>query len=162
VAESIGAIAVFALIREGLGRPAGIPELVRRYLPSGSIGLSSFALLVGAFFLLKNLAISLAADRQSRLVASSMEHTFTRLHHAYLSAPFARHLVEKSAALIRTLQQSIDFAFRVGMTAAAGIVAESLVVLGLCLVLILEAPLPALGAFALFSAVLAGFSLATG
>lgn len=146
VTELVGAAAIFWLVTLLQGSAsrhvATPPRWLAWAVPSGS-GSSTVAvvlLALGGLFILKNLLLAWTAFAQSRLIAHSMETMFDRLVNGLLRAPYRLHPRRNSSEIVYASFHGIDQAFRLVLGPAISLFAESLVLIGICAVLLWLTP----------------------
>jgi ATP-binding cassette subfamily C protein len=145
-AEAVGAGAAFGLITI-LGDPARAAALpvaawVYPHLPahdSRSVVLA-FTLLVIAFYVARNLLLAGVTWAQEHALNASVAELSHRLFAAYLAAPYDFHFRRNSAALIRRVTDGVHSVFRGVLGSLVTIATETLVVVGLVVVLGVTAP----------------------
>ena len=161
--EALGAAAVFAFIKV-ISDPQQVFELpllsaAYRVFPwrDDQAIVVSFAALVAAFYIVKNVYLASLEYVLAKLTGLSRACVATRLFAAYLGAPYALHLRRNSSDLIQTANHSAEMIFSHSMAPAIACVSEILVVLGIVSVLLTVAPwltLTAVGTLALLALVL--------
>jgi ATP-binding cassette subfamily C protein len=149
--EAIGAGAVFALIRmidePGHADSLATADVLRRYSFGSDVDpILAFALLVAAFYFIKNAFRMVEVYVRRRCAAGSETSIGSRLLARYLSAPYAFHLRRNSAELIRNINRSSNTVANAILMSATAIASESLVVVGILAVVIGSAPTVALAA----------------
>lgn len=86
-------------------------------------------------------------------LAHSEARTTTRLFDSYLFAPYEFHLQRNSSEAIRNLTDSVPTAYSQALVGLVGLVSESALVIGIAALVILAAPIAALGLAAYFAVV---------
>ncbi|MDP1636388.1 MAG: amidase family protein, partial [Gallionellaceae bacterium] len=110
---------------------------------TGSImGPSSMMGLVG-IFLVKNLFLAFLAWRQARFAYGVQVQISQRLFTTYLHQPYTFHLQRNSAQLIRNVMGEVNL-FTSALIGMLAITSESLVLLGIAILLLLAEPMGAL------------------
>jgi ATP-binding cassette subfamily C protein len=145
--EAVGTATVFVLIKVATDPPTvhRLPVVRALYaeLPwqSGRAVVLSFAALVGAFFLLRNVLLAAVGFYQQKVLAETTASLSTRLFEAYLRAPWPFHLAKNSADLIHAVTVAADRVVQLSLGSAVQLVSEAFVAAGLVCVLMTTAPL---------------------
>jgi ATP-binding cassette, subfamily B, bacterial PglK len=145
--EAAGAVLIYVLV--GLATdPDGVIELpvlgdLRQLAP----GFSSEELVVitaagvALFFALRGAMVLAQAYYQTRVATSAGVHLATRLLSTYLRLPYSFHLRRNSAQLIRNANESVTEILNEVFMPSVRLVSDTMVVLGLTVVLLVTAPL---------------------
>ena len=150
--EMLGAVLVFillALIADPTGE-LSVPLVGE--IRAGFMGaeqatfLLTAAAVMGAFFVLRLIVQVGFAYVKHRVANNAAARISARLADGYLRLPYVHHLRRKSAELVRNAYQSLDNLASQGFLAAILVVAESILVLGLVIVMMLVAPVATIGA----------------
>lgn len=140
--EAMSAGAVYLLLR-ALDDPSSLSRLP---LPAAFIPTESRALLVAgtagiaALYALKTLSLAALLVRTNRAMAESTTSLSNRMLRAYLAAPFPFHLRSNTAELLHTTTRAVDMVYQFVVSSLVSIIAETLVMVGLALVLLMTAP----------------------
>lgn len=113
-----------------------------------------FTVIVALFYVAKNCLAALNIYLQSQLTSASTAALSNVLLRGYLNAPYAFYFRRNSAELIRNTTDSSEATFRLVLVSGISIVSESLVFLGIVLVLMAAVPLITLLALAVLLLVL--------
>jgi len=150
VLETLGAglmIPAIALLTQSdfaRNYPALQPALHALGNPSEqSLVIGGMLALVGVY-LIKTLFLTVLAWRQTRFTFGVQAQLSQRLFTVYLRQPYAFHLQRNSAQLIRNVLNEVSLFTGTGIQPGITLLAESLVLLGLCSLLLLVEPLGAL------------------
>ena len=140
--EALSAGAVYLLLR-ALDEPATLSRLA---FPADWIPTESRSLLVAgtaciaALYALKTLSLAALMVRTNRAMAESTTSLSSRMLRAYLAAPFPFHLRSNTADLHHTTTRAVDMVYQFVVSSVVSIIAETLVLVGLALVLLMTAP----------------------
>jgi ATP-binding cassette, subfamily B, bacterial PglK len=145
--EAAGAVLIYVLV--GLATdPDGAIELpVLGDLRDLALGFSSEELVVitaagvGIFFLLRGVMVLVQAYYQTWVATSAGVHLATRLLTTYLRLPYSFHLRRNSAQLIRNANESVNEILNEVFMPSVRLVSDTMLVLGLTVVLVVTAPL---------------------
>jgi ATP-binding cassette subfamily C protein len=155
--ETVGALSVFTLIKI-VSDPAQASQLpvvstVVTLLPwrGEQAVVLSFTVMVALFYLMKNSLLVVGAYVQSQVVSLSIVSVSRQLLKGYLTAPYAFHFHRNSAELIRNLNDSVGVVFQSVLASMVAIVSESLVIVGLVIILFAAAPFVTLVALAVLA-----------
>ncbi len=140
--ESVGAVGVFGLI--GLvGDPNGLshlpiagPFLAFLAQALGERAVPYLALAIALFYVLKNLFLQIQTYSQEKCAQHTAVFVGKQLLAGYLAAPYPFHLAHNSAELMRTLDFSVDHAYRVVLLSVTRLVGELFIILGIVAVLL--------------------------
>ena len=144
--EMVGAALVYTLLSlvADPGGSVDIPLLGDVRALSGGVGERTFLLVtlgvLGGFFAVRGGLKVTAAYAKSRIAHNAGARVSTRLIEGFLNWPYARHLRRTSAELIRNGHQVVMETVRQILLPMLTVFAESLVVLGLLIVLVVIAP----------------------
>jgi ABC-type multidrug transport system fused ATPase/permease subunit len=108
-----------------------------------SLVIGGMLVLVGVY-LIKTLFLTVLAWRQARFTFGVQAHLSQRLFTVYLRQPYTFHLQRNSAQLIRNVLNEVSLFTGTGIQPGITLLAESLVLLGLCSLLLFVEPLGAL------------------
>lgn len=140
--EALSAGAVYLLL-QALDDPSSLQRLA---LPPDWIPTESRSLLfagtacIATLYALKTISLAALLQRTNRAMAESTASLSSRVLRAYLAAPFPFHLRSNSADLLHTTLRAVDMVYLFVVASLVSIVAETLVLLGLALVLLATAP----------------------
>ena len=109
--------------------------------PSQEVLIISVMLFLVAGYLLKNLFLAFLAWQQTRFIFGLKAELSQRLFALYLKQPYTFHLQRNSAQLIRNVQTEVNMFTNSAMTAGTHIIAESLVLFGVSVLLLVVEPL---------------------
>lgn len=144
----IGAILpVIQLMQEASGAGQGAPAgLISRWLGTRPDHATLMWVLLGllAFYLAKNLYLTLLDMYQYRLLSRLQARLSASLMRNYLRRPYAFHLQVNSSKLIRNVTTEIDTIYYYAMVPFGALVAESLVILALFVLVLVLDPVGAL------------------
>jgi ATP-binding cassette, subfamily B, bacterial PglK len=103
--------------------------------------LISVALSVGAFFVVRSIAVMVQAYVQNRMVQNAASRLSTHLVRGYMSMPYLFHTQHNSAELVRNSFATVNQLTSSVMTPGLQVVAEFFIVLALAAVLAVTAPM---------------------
>jgi len=146
VAEAIGAAAVFVFLQviaapDEIPQVAGLPVLVTWFeatAPPSRIQVGAI-LLVG-LYLLRSGLLATVAYLQIGTVQKSIAEVSRRLFWGYLTVPYRFHLGRNSATLIQEVRDSVDATYELVLASAVQVASETLIALGLIVILASVAP----------------------
>jgi ATP-binding cassette subfamily C protein len=145
--ETGGAVAIYTLVnlvtKPSLARKTFGVRTLRGHLSGTSESgfLVIVALLIAAYYVVKNLSLLTEAFLQANLANTAASDVSRRLLVSYFVAPWSAISRRSSAELIRNATISTDLAFRSVMLAAMSLVSDVLIVVGILAVLFASAPL---------------------
>lgn len=144
--EVAAALMIFVLMRLVL-EPGVVPEIplfgrIDRYLPAASTAkiISSFAVVFGAFLIVRSLAFLFQQYALGRVAENTGVILADRLFEGYLSMPYEFHLRRHSSELIRNAYDNVIQVVGIVFIPMATIFAESVLVLALVGVLVVASP----------------------
>lgn len=165
--EALGALLVLGLIR-GITDPGGLEDSrwvgwVRRGLGAGedTPTLVWLAFAVPAFFVVKNALLLFTTHYAGRQAAASVDRLSVRLLAGYLSAPWLDHTRRPSSELVRNVGGSVVGAYRMLLNTLVEVAKEIFLLVGLLVVLLVEAPGVTLGAAVGLGLILYAFMVAS-
>jgi len=121
-----------------------------------SLVVTSMLVLMGVY-VIKTLFLVLLAWRQARFAFGVQAHLSQRLFTVYLRQPYTFHLQRNSAQLIRNVINGVDMFAGSGILPGMILITESMVMLGLCSLLLIVEPLGALIVVSVLGAAAWGF-----
>ena len=146
VAEAIGAGAIFCLLKvlADPGKILDIPIISNLYVTLSGTDertiIFSFAFLVAAFYVLKNVFLMGFAYLRSRITSRSVAMVAGQLFHNYLKAPYLFLIERNSADLIDRIIRSTDTAIHTVLESTVSLVSEILVLVAIIGVLLAATP----------------------
>ena len=122
--------------------------------------ITGMLLLVG-LFLIKAIFLAMLVWKQTSFAYGVQEQVSQRLFTVYLRQPYTFHLQRNSAQLIRNLVNEVSLLTFEGMLPSMVLFSESLVLLGLCTLLLVVEPLGSIIVFFILAATAWSFQLLT-
>lgn len=110
---------------------------------------------------LKNLFLGHLAWQQNKFNTSVLVNLSRRLFTLYLRQPYQFHLQRNSSELIRNIVNEVGYFLSTGLSSAMILITESLVLIGIVILLIAIEPVGALGLFLMFGLIGFGFQKLT-
>lgn len=143
--EALGAALIYALL--GLVTTAGevtlpvIGDLAARFpgVAPRTLEMASAAV-VGVFFFIRSAVFIGQAYVQHRVITNAGADLSTHLVRGYLRLPYIEHTKRNSSVLVRNAFDSVQSLIRQVMRPAVEVMAESILVAGLCIVLVVVTP----------------------
>jgi ABC-type multidrug transport system fused ATPase/permease subunit len=154
--------AIALLTQENLAAryPAVAPVLAWLGNPSQQTLMVGGMLTLVGVYSIKALFLAFVVWWQTRFVAGVQVHLSRRLLTIYLRQPYTFHLQRNSAQLMRNVIGEVDL-FRIALSQGMFLITESLVLLGIAILLLLVEPLGALTVTLVIGATAWGFHLST-
>jgi ATP-binding cassette subfamily C protein len=118
-----------------------------------------FAMAMGAFFIAKNAYLALLRYVQARYTFRRGVTIGSRLFNAYLHSPYTFHLQRNTAEILRNVNRESRRVVESVLIPVVNLLMESLVLLGLFLLLLIAEPVVSVVAFGTLGAVSGGFYL---
>lgn len=112
--------------------------------PEIGVFLSYIALVIVAFFLIKNLFLAGSAYLQLKFVTRQQIELSTRLFRAYMTRPYTFHLSQNTAGLLRNLSSEIPRVFANILVPGMQLIAEVAVVLLVGMLILIVEPVPSI------------------
>jgi len=155
ILESIGAVAIFSLIKI-LDNPDSIytiPVVSQLFetldIKGNSSIVLSFTIMVTFFYILKNTFLLVSAYLRSSVTSTTIKFLSSELFSRYLKAPFTFHFQRNSASMIDRTIRGADDAVRLVLEAAVACISEILVLSGIIIILVIAAPVMTLVSLAI-------------
>jgi ATP-binding cassette, subfamily B, bacterial PglK len=114
-------------------------------------------ILLLAGYLFKNLFLAFLAWKQTRFSFDLYSELSKRLFSIYLSQPYTFHLQRNSALLIRNVRAEVAMFAQSVITPVMNIISETLVLFGICILLLIVEPLGMLIVMAVLGVATSGF-----
>jgi ATP-binding cassette subfamily C protein len=143
--EAVGASLVLLLIALAIS-PAQVESwpLVAEIGDTPEQRILIFCSVVAVFFALRFLLLLGQAFAQNRIVNNMAVKLSEGLLKRYLAITYADYQTRNSAEMIRNVTDSVDVVTRIVLLSVVQLTSELLIVLGVCVVLMVAAPLPTL------------------
>jgi ABC-type multidrug transport system fused ATPase/permease subunit len=153
IAETLGiglvvpAIALFMQDNIGASYPKLAPLLGFLGSPSKIQLIAGGMLVFVLVYLFKNLFLGYLAWKQNKFNVEVLVNLSRRLFTLYLRQPYAFHLQRNSSELIRNIVNEVGYFLSTGLNSAMILITESLVLIGIVILLIAMEPVGAIGLF---------------